>query len=125
MSRRYPARRAVVALSLMFAMLVTLFAVLQADTASAQGPICLQYPNECDGDAGPTGGTGSSSDDLPAFGSGGDGTGTGAGGELPFTGYPLTFLILLLLILLAAGLTIRAYVAVRDRPRRLADPTHF
>jgi hypothetical protein len=41
--------------------------------------------------------------------------GAGEGGELPFTGYPVTPLILLLLMLLAAGLMIRTYLAARDR----------
>lgn len=38
-------------------------------------------------------------------------------GQLPFTGYPLTPLVLLLVLLLAAGLLLRAYVGVRDRIR--------
>jgi|GraSoiStandDraft_49_1057285.scaffolds.fasta_scaffold247700_1 hypothetical protein len=40
-----------------------------------------------------------------------------ARGELPFTDYPLTPLILLLVVLLTAGLLFRAYVAVRNRIR--------
>lgn len=40
------------------------------------------------------------------------------GDELPFTGYPLTALILLLLALLLLGFAIRAYLAIRDRVAR-------
>ena len=41
--------------------------------------------------------------------------GAGEGGELPFTGYPVTPLILLLILLLASGVMIRTYLAARDR----------
>jgi hypothetical protein len=40
-----------------------------------------------------------------------------ARGELPFTGYPLTPLIMLLLLLVLGGLLIRGFLAVRDRLR--------
>lgn len=86
-----------------------------ADQANAGVPaICDQYPDlpECQE---PVPGPG------PSPGPGPDGGPTadaGVTGELPFTGYPLTPLILLLLALLLAGLAIRTYLAVRDR---LAD----
>src|SRR5687767_8303386 len=82
-----------------------------ADPANAGVPaICAQYPDlpECEVPG-------------PGPGPGPDGGPTadaGVTGELPFTGYPLTPLILLLLALLLAGLAIRTYLAVRDR---LAD----
>jgi hypothetical protein len=43
--------------------------------------------------------------------------GQAGGGELPFTGYPLTPLILIILALLAAGLTARAVSANAERRR--------
>ncbi len=73
---------------------------------------------------GPGGGDDSDTGTLPggADGSdpsaGGDGT---ASGELPFTGYPMTPLLLLLLALLAAGLLLRAYLAVRTRLQARGD----
>jgi hypothetical protein len=90
---------------------------LAAAPAGAQS-ICQQYPNapECDGDVGPGGGNGGN-DNLPFLNGGSNPSGDfGDGnGKLPFTGYPLTPLILLFLILLAAGLATRTYVAVRGR----------
>lgn len=107
-------------------------AALFSPVASAQlfkPAICNQYPDlpQCQ-DTGPTNnnghhhhhhhGNGPTNDN----GNGptnnlGNGPSANAGnsGTLPFTGYPLTPLILLLLILLLIGLTIRAYIAVRDR----------
>ncbi len=98
--------------------------------ASAQDlpPICDEYPElpVCSEDGG--GDIDDPADDdtsgdiddetgaaLP--GSGGD------GGSLPFTGYPLTPLLLLLLILLATGLAIRAWIAYRDRRLASASAT--
>jgi hypothetical protein len=102
--------------------------LLASAPAQAQGlpPICEDYPDleicedddddggqdDDDDDVGP-GGTGSG-------GAGGDGDGDG-NGSLPFTGYPLTGLILLLLILLAAGLALRAGGALRERFSRTAS----
>jgi hypothetical protein len=102
------------------------FSALVAERASAQGPgsdFCEEYPDApgCVAPTGPTGPTGTTDDTGPtddagpsanAPGGGGDGDGDG---NLPFTGYPLTALILLLLVLLLAGLALRAYLAVRDR----------
>ena len=85
------------------------FGLAQASTASAQLPaICEEYPNAdvCDDD--PTGG-----DNLGPS-AGGDGTGE-SGGSLPFTGYPLSALIIFLLALLVAGLALRAFLAARSR----------
>jgi hypothetical protein len=107
-----------------------------ATPATAQDPaVCQQYnPPNCEGSVGPAGAEGSSTDDgtgdLVAFldldeaGTGGASGETS--GELPFTGYPLTSLILLLLVLLALGLAVRAYLAARDRLRaRSASPPSF
>lgn len=111
--------------------------LVSAPTAiAATSAVCDQYPGlpQCQA----AGGTGGGS---PSVGGGGDdGEGTGAGvvggaggggsipgsgdeatgsatqaGELPFTGYPLTPLVLLLLTLLAGGISARAYIAARDR----------
>lgn len=99
-----------------------------ADQASAQGSVfCDQYPNDpdCDDDGGgPDDDGGGGPDDDGNQGPGGDGDGPVSGdglgggndgGNLPFTGYPLSPLIIMLLILLAVGLTLRGYTAVRDR----------
>lgn len=111
---------------------------------AATSGVCDQYPDlpQCQA-AGDTGGgspTVSGGDDGEGAGGGGDDVeGTGAGvvggaggggaipgsgdgatgsaskaGELPFTGYPLTPPVLLLLILLAVGISARAYIAARD-----------
>jgi hypothetical protein len=100
------------------------FSAATADRASAQVPaICDEYPGlpQCEqgsggggggGGANPTSGAGQNG--IPG---GGGATADDTGGTLPFTGYPLTPLLLLLLVLLAAGLTIRAYLAIRDRLR--------
>lgn len=76
------------------------------EKASAQAA-CDQYDN-CPPTNPPT----NPPDNQP---NGGAGPGGGEGGELPFTGYPVTPLILLLLLLLATGAALRTYVAVRDR----------
>ncbi|MGH2954141.1 MAG: hypothetical protein ACRDK9_08995 [Solirubrobacterales bacterium] len=117
-----------------------------ADSAAAQQPaICDQYPQlpQCGGSEGAGGGGGGdegnpldqgqspASDEgagagpgaFPGAGGPTAGAGGGTGGELPFTGYPLTPLLLILLILLAAGLMIRTYLGARDRWRlRHHDP---
>lgn len=104
-------------------------ATLLASDANAQLPaICEQYPNLPQCDQGPGGGGGGNQP-------GDDGTGpagvqspsaaSSGGGELPFTGYPITPLLLLLLALLLTGLALRAYLAIRDRhtrPQRSAAP---
>jgi hypothetical protein len=100
-------------------------------TASASSAaVCDQYPDlpQCQSAGGGGGGGGTS----PSGGDGGGGgvpgsadTATGSAataGELPFTGYPLTPLVLFLVILVTGGLTIRAYVAARDR--LAAHPPH-
>jgi hypothetical protein len=101
------------------------FSAATADQASAQlqPDICSQYPDlpQCQESAGGGGDDGTDGGTAAIPGSG-DSAGPTAGdvgtqGTLPFTGYPISALILLLLVLLAAGLTIRAYLAVRDRVR--------
>ncbi len=121
-----------------------LAAALAGSAAAQQPAVCDQYPQlpQCqqptaggdglqipgpsdqdDEDRGPIESAGG-----PSPGDGGGGPLAGAGGpvadvgddargELPFTGYPLTPLILLFLVLLAAGLAIRAYIAARERWR--------
>lgn len=109
---------------------VTAVLALNASSASAGPSVCEQYPDlpQCGGAPGgggdpAGGGDGDSGDEGPAAG-GGDSAGVqgpsadlsgGRGGDLPFTGYPMTALILLLVVLLLAGLGIRSYLAVRDR----------
>ena len=120
-------RPLVIATALLFALTAILFMASAAasDTAFAQQGAGTQYP---DGDVGPGGGGGGDSDLLPDGGEcenppcdGGAGPSAGAGddggGNLPFTGYPLSTLILILAALLIAGLAVRSYIAVRDRFR--------
>jgi hypothetical protein len=97
------------------------FSAAMADPASAQVPaICDEYPGlpQCEA---PTAGGGDAPGNQDGGGENalpGSGGATGeADGTLPFTGYPLTPLLLLLLVLLVTGLTIRAYLAIRDRVR--------
>ena len=106
-------KAAVVAMALIVsALAVTL---VLADQASAQLPagceeyeICIGPTDEGDLDGG--------EDPIGFPGADGDGNGSGdSDGSLPFTGYPLTGLILMLLILLVTGLAIRSYIAVRAR----------
>lgn len=101
-------------------------AVVATPQAAAQQPaICDQYPNlpQCEDDVDDEGDEGDRDevDEVAAGGGPSAGAfGGGDGGELPFTGYPLNALILLLLALLTLGLATRAYVAVRER---LRDPS--
>lgn len=96
------------------------FALFAASPANAQDP-CEQYPNseDCQGGIGPEPGGGDDDGNLP----GGEDTGAGTGnlgdgdGALPFTGYPLTPLVMLLMILLGLGLMARAYVFARERAK--------
>lgn len=98
------------------ALLVCVTGLVAADQSQAQLPsICEQYPDR-DICIGPVDDADENGNDAVDPTGAGDGDGTGdADGSLPFTGYPLTGLILLLLALLLAGLTIRAGVAVRER----------
>jgi hypothetical protein len=97
------------------------FSAATADPASAQqAPICAEYPGlpQCEGPTAGGGDTQGSESGGGANALAGSGGATGeADGTLPFTGYPLTPLLLLLLLLLVTGLTIRAYLAIRDRVR--------
>lgn len=92
--------------------------------AQAQQPaICEDYPDlpVCDeGDDGnnPDDEDDNDEDQGPTTGGGGD-----ADGSLPFTGYPITDLLLLLAALLATGLAIRAYLAIRQRAGGEARPS--
>jgi len=107
-------RKNFIAIGALVAMVVACMFLAAASPAQAQGPaICDEYPELpiCD-----DGGGGDNPDGDGDTGPGGFSGGTGDGdGSLPFTGYPLTGLILLLLLLLAAGLALRGGVALRDR----------
>jgi hypothetical protein len=125
-TRRTNFRLIALAIALIGALVAILFAIspVSVETASAQAQGAGgQYP---DGDVGPGGGSGGDSGLLPEVEGGGnppggDGgpsaNGDDGGGNLPFTGYPLSTLVLLLLILLAAGLLLRGSIAIRDRFR--------
>lgn len=88
-------------------------------SASAQSAFCQQYPNDpsCIGPIDDD--DQDDEDDVvvldPVPGGAGDGASGASSGELPFTGYPMTPLLLLLLALLATGLAIRGYLAARKR----------
>ncbi len=133
--------RRMAAIAALVALATLALAAATADRASAEAAICAEYPGltQCDQ---PVGGDAETGDDVSPTGTGADPTtgggtpsaipgaggpsaaagGAGARGALPFTGYPLTPVILLLLALLVAGLTVRAYVAIRDRAQ--ARATH-
>jgi hypothetical protein len=102
---------------------------LTAAPASAQSAACGQY-SECGGDVGPTGGAGDDDSGSEALVNlGGDGSGpTGnlgdGDGSLPFTGYPMTPLILFVLALLATGLAMRGFVTIRERIRARGSAPH-
>ena len=104
-----------------------------APVAGAQAPaVCDEYAiGFCGGSSGGGSGhiagtsNGGASQGVPGGGGGatasaGGNAGANDGAEaatLPFTGYPVTPLVVLLLILLAAGILVRSYVAVRHRLR--------
>lgn len=112
-SQRMSAWRICLASACLLAGLVLL--LLPPSQASAGVPaICEEYPNLPQCEEGGGGGGGNEDPDEDAGGAGPTGD---ADGELPFTGYPLTSLLLLLLALLVAGLTLRAYLAIRGRAR--------
>lgn len=104
-------------------LLVGALGLVAAAPASAQGglpAICDEYPNlpECqplpqppDDDPRPD----ADDDEGPSAGVGATGGGGSGDGKLPFTGYPVTGLVLLLLGLLTLGLMIRGAVALRER----------
>ena len=114
-------RKNLIAIGVLIAMFVACVSLAAASPAQAQQPaVCDEYPDLpiCT-DPGGGGGDNPDGDDGagPGVGSGGSGDGDGS---LPFTGYPLTGLILLLLALLALGLAMRGAVAIRERLAR--DP---
>lgn len=114
-----------IAVTVVLATLATLaaLAATQASPAGAQfAAICQQYPTlpECqeqgaDLIAGIEPGAPTGEPGVTGIPVGGPTAAVGGVGKLPFTGYPLTPLLLLLLILVLAGLTIRAYLAIRER----------
>ena len=107
-----------IALVATLGMILAIMATM-APSAHAQLPsACEEYP-DLEICIGPTDEESAGDDQGPGVDGGnnpsannGDGN-----GSLPFTGYPLTSLILLLLALLVIGLTVRAYAAVRERLR--------
>jgi hypothetical protein len=108
-----------VALLGLLALASAVIGLVLASPASAQFPSgCVEYDDDpC---IGPIDNVDEDGNDGVGPGNGfGDGDGSGdADGKLPFTGYPLTGLILLLLVLLAVGLTIRSGTALRDKLAR-------
>lgn len=124
-------------------------AVVFAASASADPAICDQYSvglpqcsqgttggEETGGSQNPGGGNGdqggaanpaaggdADSSAIPSDGAASAGAPGGSDGTLPFTGYPITPLALILLTLLLAGLTLRAYLAIRERLRGRSTPT--
>jgi hypothetical protein len=92
--------------------------LMQAPLASAAPAAADQYaPGPTQQIIGPA-----SAGNGPSAGAPGSGPvfsepGEAGGGELPFTGYPLTPLILIVLALLAAGLIARAMSASAERRR--------
>ena len=105
-------------------LVVALLALTPAAQAQNLPAICAQYPDLPQCLPGGGGGGGDGNNDP-----GGDGAGLGPGGdgnlgsELPFTGYPLTPLILLLLALLATGIAVRTYLWLRQRAQSTHGPT--
>jgi hypothetical protein len=109
--------------------------IAPAAAGAVSSAVCDQYPDvpQCQGDGGASGGGNPGGEPGDAAGGGGDqgseatpdapasagsipgaGAATGASdsaGELPFTGYPLSPLVMAMLILLAAALTIRILLA--------------
>jgi hypothetical protein len=110
---------AVAVFALAFAGAAALIASNASQASAGVPAICEQYPDlpQCEAptDGGGSNPTGSDDGTAPVADEGGPTAGVGTGGDLPFTGYPLTALILLLLALLLAGLALRTYLAARDR----------
>jgi hypothetical protein len=100
------------------ALLASLWLLHTAPTpVMAQTPaICDQYPNlpQCEEDEDDED-EDEDNDDGPGAGAGNGPTTPDSAGALPFTGYPLTALILFMLVLLAVGLATRAYLSARAR----------
>jgi hypothetical protein len=101
--------------------------VLAPAGASAAGPPAAvdQYT----GPTGPTGGTGPQGGQGAAGNAGAAGEnaaagGGGGGGKLPFTGYPLTTLLVIMAALMATGLIIRTGVAANDRLKTRASRSY-
>ena len=91
------------------------FSSLTAQAGAQLPAACEQYPDlpQCIDDDGGGDDNGDGGDLGP-----GDGDGTGdlnTAGSLPFTGYPMSAIVLLMLALLLAGIAIRAYTAARER----------
>lgn len=107
---------------LLFAVLALLGAcalllVAAAPAGAQSSAFCQQYPNDptCVDDI--TGGGDPDNDDVGAD-TGGGNSPIGAGNatsQLPFTGFPLTPALLLMLLLLAAGIALRTAVWLRER----------
>jgi hypothetical protein len=87
--------------------------------ANAQTSATSQYvPNVGTAGSTATGGSGGNNGGAagqPNNGAAGGAVSGGSGGSLPFTGYPLTPLVLIVAMLLAAGLALRMVVPRLDR----------
>lgn len=110
-------RKHLTAITALIVLALAYLSLAAASPAEAQLPaFCEQYPNDpaC---IDPGGGGGDNPDGDGDTGPGAVSAGTGGDGDgsLPFTGYPLTGLVLLLLALLATGLALRAGMAIRNR----------
>ena len=114
MERVRPARLAVAASATVLAILVLAPAANAQSSTDQYSPTLDQAGVIASGNVGAEGGTGGES------GAGGEvaaEAGTGKGGKLPFTGYPLTPLVMLAGLLLGAGLIARVGLPALDRRR--------
>lgn len=86
-------------------------------TAGSTSPICQQYPDlpQCGTAPAVAAAAENPNRDAPLDRAGPSAEQAAVTGTLPFTGYPLNALILLLLLMLVAGLALRGYLALRDR----------
>jgi hypothetical protein len=100
------------------------FALIASQPAAAQlPPICEEYPDlpqcELPDEEEPPG-------DNDGNGNNGDNGGTGdTDGNLPFTGYPMTPLLMLVIVLFATAIAIRGYTAIRKRLSTERGPNHY
>ncbi len=111
------------------ASIAALILVAGSAAPAAGSAVCDQYPDlpQCSPTQVGGGGTGtettgadggaSVSGSIPGGGDGDGGASAEAGkaADLPFTGYPLSPLVAVLLALLAAGIAIRVFLAIRRR----------
>lgn len=90
--------------------------VANAATAAAVDQYIPEPPGVSQGSGGGGGSNGGGANGLP--GSVGTEAQPGGGGTLPFTGYPLTTLSMIVLALVAAGISVRLGMAGYERLRK-------